>query len=402
MISIDEYLLAKPNWASPVLYRRKWQTCILPSINGEEQRSSLLTWPRRTLAYTALSSGFTESALILRKLYRSLHLVWGVPFWQDRTTLTAQAVSGQKILQVRSTENRNFEEGGTCIVLDPNNLASYEAGVVDTFGAASITLEVNLSSTWPAGREVYPVLKARIKSGQSWDPIASRMGQVEIEAFEEYDSGVTWVIGASPYSDYLGHPLFDRLPHSANREMKFIRPYDRLSFIGETYSMTDVQEAVLNLSTSHLSDSKAEIQKILDLFDSQKGRWGSFWVPTWREDVRITAPFGAGDSTLTVENVEFASYWLNKDVGAYITILWPDGDRAVARVLAAPTTTSITLDAAIGKACSEGERRRLLCSFLLFCRFDHDEIKITYHTDSVAETTLSFQSLLGEIPGIDS
>jgi len=56
------------------------------------------------------------------------------------------------------------------------------------------------------------------------------------------------------------------------------------------------------------------------------------------------------------------------------------------------------LDEPIGRACSSQELPRLLASFLLFCRFDHDEIEVKYVTDMIGETDLSFRTILDEVP----
>jgi len=56
------------------------------------------------------------------------------------------------------------------------------------------------------------------------------------------------------------------------------------------------------------------------------------------------------------------------------------------------------LDDPIGRACSNHELPRLLASFLLFCRFDHDEIEVKYVTDMIGEANLSFRTILDEVP----
>jgi len=405
MTEINEHLLIRPDWKNPILYRRKWQTGISSALDGNEVRSALLTWPRRTLAYSILSKGFAESSYIRRKMHKNLHNVWGVPFWQDKTVLTSQASSGQNILNIKSTVDRNFEVGGSCILLSPNDLSLYDAGVIVAGGLSpsQITLEEDLAHTWPPYTEVYPVLKARIKTGQTLNVITSRMVETGIEAVEEYDDGIVRNIGdADSFPDYKGFYVFDRTPNLKDGGQKFFHPYDSLFFLGKSYSMSHYIETALGLQANHLAPDKSEIQSILDFFDYQMARLGSFWIPTWQEDLRVTQAFGAGATTLEIESVEFYDYWLGTKTGMHAVFMWP-GEAPIYKEIvdsSHPMTdpATITLDEPIGRACSSQELPRLLASFLLFCRFDHDEIEVKYVTDMIGETDLSFRTILDEVP----
>jgi len=403
MTEIIEHLLIRPDWKNPILYRRRWQTGISSALDGNEVRSGLFTWPRRTLAYSILSKGFTESSYIRRKMHKNLHNVWGVPFWQDKTLLTSQASSGQKILSVKSTADRNFEVGGSCVLLSSEDLGLYDAGVIGVLEPSQITLEENLAHTWPSYAEVYPVLKARIKTGQTLNVITSRMVETGIEAVEEYDDGIVRNIGgADSFPDYKGFCVFDRMPNLKNGSQKFFHPYDSLFFLGKSYSMSHYTETALGLQANHLAPDKSEIQSILDFFDYQMARLGSFWIPTWQEDLRITQAFGAGATTLEIESVEFFDYWLGTKTGMHAVFMWPSGDPVCREIVASSSSTAdpatITLDEPIGRVCSSQELPSLLASFLLFCRFDHDEIEMKYVTDMIGETDLSFRTILDEVP----
>src|SRR4030042_2162647 len=115
MTVINEYLFIPPNWRDNVSLKRRWQTTVLTSIDGHEQRSALLTWPKRILNFSPLTKSFAETAYVKRKLYKNLHNVWGIPFWMDRTSLISQATGGQGTLNVGSKSERNFEVGAACV-----------------------------------------------------------------------------------------------------------------------------------------------------------------------------------------------------------------------------------------------------------------------------------------------
>lgn len=392
MTTINEYLLIRPDWGSSFFYRRAWKNALLISLTGIEQRSSLFTWPRRTLNFSILFDTYGQGAYLKRKFFKNLHNVWGVPFWEDKTTLTSQANFGQKILNVGSTQYRNFEVGGTCLIMQSEN--AFEAGEVDSFSSSQITLKENLVNTWGSGLEVYPVMKSRIKSGQGIEMLTSRIGRLNIEAMEEYDDAITRHIGdASSFPTYGGISVFDLWPNWGKVELKFFHPYDWLFYLGKGITLSHYNESALGLKAEYLELTKEEIQKALDFFDAQMGKWGFFWLPSWQEDIRITEPFGAGDTILTIQDIDFASYWLNTGAGNRIFIIWPDKSYVCKQVIGAPTSTTISLSGAVGKACSLNELSSLQVSFLLLSRFDHDEIEVEYLSDEKAHINFSFFSL---------
>jgi len=399
MTTINEYLLIPPNWANPVVYRRRWQTTLTSSLKADESRSALLTWPRRTLSFTPLTKNFTESAYIKRKLHKGLDGVWGIPFWIDQTVLTSQANNGDNHLHVGSTLYRNFEVGASCILIKTvNRLPVSEVRVIGSLSDTQIGLATNLGATWIIGTEVYPLIKARIKSGQVINLLGSRFSQMEIEGVEEFDDGIIRHIGGvSGFPTYKGYPIFDIQPDWAEQgEFSLVNPYDQLSYFGKSIALSEYDETELLLKLNFLERQKSDIQRILDFFDSRMGRWGNFWTPSWQSDIRVTAAFGSGDNHLHIEDIEFLDCWLDTGAGTYITMLFPDGTRINRQVIAAPSSTTLTLDNLIGKACLGSSLDRLLVSFLLFGRFNQDEIEVGYLTDAVGKLNLTFQTLFSE------
>jgi len=387
---VNEYLLIPPDWGNSFIYRRKWQTSIQSAINGIEKRSALLTWPRRTLSYYLSTQNYSSSNLLKRKLYKNLHNVWGIPFWQDKTKLTSQALSGSAILNVQSTQNRNFEVGGSCLLYGSENL--YEVKIISSFTNTEILLSSNLAITWPIRTEVYPILKGRLKTDIGLDMNTSVLAEMQIEAMEEYDDTVTRQIGdVSGFSFYKGYPLFDLEPSWGKVSQTFIHPYNWNFYLGKGITLSYFNETDFGLKMDHVIKEKSNIQKYLDFFDGQKGRWGGFWIPSWQFDIKITEPFLATAFQLAIEPMDFPGYWLNTNAGAHLIIFWPDGSYACDGIIDA-SSMLLTLDEEIGKACLASEISHLLVCFLYFARFTQDEIQVEYVTDELAKTSLSFQT----------
>ena len=396
MTDVNEYFLIPPDWAKPVSFRKQWRTSLQRSIIDGEKRSALFTWPRRTLAYQATAMEYSETAYIMRKIYKNLHNVWGIPYWQDRTALTAEAASGQAVLDVGSTQYRNFEVGAQCILLASKD--SFEIGTIQSFTADQITLTANLTNTWPDVTAVYPILKCRIKTGQKFNSLSDRIGKIHIEAQEEYDEITRYSPNIDDFPTYKGWPIFN-IPPDWGRPVNtsFLHDYELLSFFGKTCSISHWEETAFRFGAGYLADGKAEIQRFLNFFDVHQGRWGVFWRPSWVSDIVITAPFAADAVELTIDPIEYPDYWQNKKAGSHIMLLWPDDD-FVYRGVDLASNDTIVVNPPIGKSCTAKQLPQLLVSFLTLCRFNQDEIEVKYLSDSIANIDLSCRTTLLESP----
>lgn len=186
-MDIAAYLTIAPNWASPVTVSHIWMTGMLRSEPGLEQRSGLLTWPRRKIKYQLDIFDEEEARRIKRHFYKYLHKIFGVPIWPDDTYLTAEAATGQKILMVESTLYRRFVAGGRVILLDPADYTNFEAGVIDVVAETQITLVDELDNTWPENTLVYPLLAARLAASQEIRIPVPKLGEISIEAIEAFE-----------------------------------------------------------------------------------------------------------------------------------------------------------------------------------------------------------------------
>ena len=111
MTTISTYFTLPPDWAEGVKYSRAWRTSIITTAQGEEQRSALWTWPRRSLEYTVGGLSYRESAYIKRKFFKGQGTVYGVPLWTCRTTLYQQALVAQPIVIAQTLTGHEFVVG---------------------------------------------------------------------------------------------------------------------------------------------------------------------------------------------------------------------------------------------------------------------------------------------------
>lgn len=146
-------------------------------------------------------------------------------------------------------------------------------------------------------------------------------------------------------------------------------------------------------------DGAGEIAEMVAFFDERKGRRKGFWVPTWLGDFRLLADAAAGASELVIEAIglagliaecgeQFRHLAIVRD-SAWVGVVELELHR-VASVAVVGESEVLTLEDSLGAAI---DRRRTLCSPLLFARFGTDELDLMYESDGVARASVAVTEL---------
>lgn len=198
--------------------------------------------------------------------------------------------------------------------------------------------------------------------------------------------------------NYLDWEVFATRPNWASQPKQMIdHNYLLFQDFGRAYARSSVDIAREVLSYQFLFESKEEIEDMRNFFDSQYGQLGAFWLPSWRSDVIVNTAFAAIDTSLFIEDIKYAEYFLdNLGAGRYLMFLFPDLTRIYAKVIGAPADNQIILDEAIGKAASTADIQYLMVSFLYLVRFGVDEIRFDYTTNTIAEASINFRTIFTE------
>lgn len=376
-----------------------WKTSIQTTVKGAEKRSALFTWPRIKLSNSFVLNIPKTINYLKRNLYRYADAVWGVPVWTDKTVLTSQAASGQKIINVQQTDYRHFYSGRSFILVNPADTSIYEIGTIDILTSAQITALTNLTNTWPAGSLALPLYDCRVSPQEEISASSLRNQTFDLEANEAFESlrAFSYTLPISGAPTYQGLDLFlGTINYPITYGFK--RPYDLTQFLGLGYSYANFNagDNSLSLKTSLTRSSRQSIWELFGFFDSKQGRFQGFWIPTWSRDIVATAAIDSSDTVLTIENIEYSTVYLpNEIIGRHVFIKFPDGTYACRKISDADSET-ITLDSAIGVDVPLDALPKLMISFLMFCRFDIDELEIDYVKENFGKADLSFAGLIGE------
>jgi hypothetical protein len=374
-----------------------WKTTIQEDIEGGEKRSALQTWPRVTLDNQIQFVSDQEKTFIRTMLSREIYGFWGIPVISDKSTLSSQAASGQKIVAVTETDYRHLYDGRECVLIDPDDWESYEVVEIDTVDSSiQITAVDDLISTWPAGTLIFPLYSFRITDEQDLTSKFHTITGININAEEAFETQRTFsytlpIIDTDIFPVYNSLNLFLKRPRNPISE-KFRRPYTLLSGMGLKTPFSNYDHTRGILDRDFQFTSKKEIYDHLDFFDAMQGRLGNFYTPTWMNDIVVNAGFDSVDTTLTTKKIYFTELEI---IGKHAYIEFPDKTYTVREITARPTDTSITLDSAIGTTISAANIARVRISFLHEVRFNQDEMRLVYQqkNQGIARASLSYNIL---------
>lgn len=391
MTIAQAYCIHSPNWSGDIQARFAWNTSIKRGIKANEGRSQLKTWPHRSLSYSVDLPTRIERNAFAELMWYNFHKIFGVPWWPEGSPLTAQAASGQAVLQLDTTY-RSFSQGQSVVLV--SNYGSYAVGTIYLKDDTSITLLANLAATWPAGTMVYPLLQCRF-SGRSSElkQLNSNFGEVNLQFREVYEADAMYIAGSHGFPTYNDFPVFNKEPNWANEpSVDIVRDVDLLESLGVSASYSHPDVSTIILSLDYMCKTRQECFAMESFFNTMAGRWGQFWVPTWCQDISINGAVVNTDTVLSVDDTNYDGTWFTNDLlGRILFFKNYDGTEAYKYVTGA-TATTIILDSAIGLDCSLGNLSSLVSSFLLPVRFDEDEMEMTYANDSFAEISLRMTS----------
>jgi len=372
-----------------------FNTSIQTALTGEEKRSSINQNYLTNMNIKYCSGNYDNSSAIRGKLYFGTHEPWIVPIWSDKTYLTAP---GTASLTVADASYRHFKTNGYVAMYDEES-GTVGYGIVSGITGNVISLS-QYSSTFPTDTLIMPAVLCRLNQSNSINRRVREFDEWELSFEEAYEEDRDYSADTYSYTGttYLGYDIFTPAPKSG---LKFStrHDYDLLKYYGKgtAYSWFNSADAILSLEAGYILNSKATIWDAITFFNNKMGRYGKFWVPTWNKDYKVTAAYSSTDTTITVDsNNAYVDYADTDIINKHVMIMFPDKTR-VYREIESSTATTITLDAPIGKteATSFGNT---YISFLIFCRFDLDELKMEYINENIAEFELSFKGLLGETP----
>jgi len=315
---------------------------------------------------------------------------WYVPAWHDISRLAFDVPAGATAITC-DTDGREWRAGGWGVLLDDEG--NSEAFAVDAVASGGVTADSGLSQDWSAGTPIYPanlgVLPASVDLGQITAGV--RQTSVNFELVDQPTPPSSHDLRT--YDDGTGAlPLWEHRPNwisPADQEhQRFIERFD--AQIGGFQRFDRAGVSFFLQTHDHLFRTREERNELRDWLLYVRGRYRTFWVPTWLADLEATAELDGVDPFLFVRPVAWSLY--EGQLGRrdlYIQTLDEDTAVGINDSMFVGDDERFTLDATPPAATVEQIRK---ISWLQKARLARDSFEIAYRSATVGNVTATVRS----------
>ncbi|QQE90275.1 hypothetical protein [Azotobacter chroococcum] len=376
-----------PNWSEPFNVSMEFKTEILTSQSGREQRIALRSTPRKTLEYAAQLVGAQLRAVQTR-----------LATWQNRPWVVAEYTRSVTLLEALAPESDHAQVDEVPVWLTAGAVvmlrwwADVEACVVEQVRGNRVYFAWPSGRAWPAGSALCHAVAGDLQTAFSMPRLTDRAGTMSVSL--DVAPGSETYAPAEPDQTYRGIELFALRKNwtetpTTGHEWAFSRVDYGRGLIGH---VRDVEHGVRQETGVYLAGSRAEARLIEDFFLRLAGCQGSYWMPTWEDDLPAVAGIVAGSSTLLTSNTEAA---LLLDDGAYQDIAIITADlrilpNRVASITTGASSSVIVLEEPWPESLALGEI--LAVCWLPLWRLASDALTFSWLTDEICQVSITHQT----------
>lgn len=381
-----------PDWSTPVRETLAWRTEIQRAkVTGVSYHLAKRDTPARSFDFSMVfdkRSRRVADALMAARSGQDMLL----PIWPDAQQLAATLVSGATAIAC-ATAGYDFAAGGKALLWASEKV--FEVVSVATVGAGVLNLSAPTASAWPAGTRLYPLRLARARMEAKASALSDEVGSMSI-AFDVREP-CAWP-AVAPATSYLGRPVLTQRP---NESEGLAHGYERLiEEVGNELGDPEVFDLagvlLRRLQLDFLLAGRAEHTAWRSLLYALRGAATPVWLPSWRQDLKVTAPIGSAATTITVDWGGYTALQMLAPGRRDIRIELADGTAWHRRITAAAEAgenETLTINAALG-ASVDPSAIRAVSFIVLACASDACEITHLTDADGLATSSLAFSAVV--------
>ncbi len=387
-----------PDWVDGLTEAWEFQTNIITSFDGTEQRKGKRQEPRRELTMnytlTTQSAAANYQAIVSSRLNRAMYL----PQWHAGARLAVGAGVAAESLTLDREHDDTMVEGSAISIQDSEGT---HITWIRWVSGNTITLNDGLPRPFAAGSRVAVSFLAVLDPSVTANRLAASVMQAQAHfLMMPQDDQRKLPVIAAPQTFTVG---------TETRELVSIRPnwantptiedswvYNLSSYVdGPVTPMAGEDFGRRSLKATFSMFSAAERVAFEGLLNRLRGRQIACWVSSWTRDFEMAGQTGAAN-TLLVEYNAFLSEGLWENPWMGICIHTVDGAMMCARIQSVAkvgNTATLTLDRNLPQPATYANVAKI--SALYRVRQASDRAEILWHTDEVSECSLSFVTVKG-------
>ncbi|MES3001330.1 MAG: hypothetical protein V4787_11620 [Pseudomonadota bacterium] len=287
----------KPNWSSPLVETLEWNTSVVTSYNGDEQRTSLRPRARVTTDYQFLFQ--------TRMAKRLDNLLWArqnrrlaIPQWQFVTPIDAEAAATADVIVLDTTLNGLVPGGWLLLMTDAE---TFEAAQIDEVGETNVTLVEPLVSTWPAGTKAYPLHFGYIESDVATRRETDRATTGAVRLVSDPATADPFIPVIAAPNTYNGYEILLTKPDwQGGIENAVAYDRDKADYGVGTFEYTRTATApLIQRPFRWLHKSRAAVKDFRGFLGRRVGRQKAFYAPTWTDDLTLVSNISSVATTIS-------------------------------------------------------------------------------------------------------
>lgn len=386
------FLPVHPNWSTPLKYAYEFKTDIITSWDGKEQRRAARWNPRMQLSFAGNVHGPSKLALD-----------YYMATWLTKKTLIPDYITFLDIVIEMEAEATSAVVVGDLSWITPGmTVAVYdrqgrmETREVLTKGTNSIVFFDATTTVFAVGSRISPIFEGYIQATPKPQRVTSGIVAMAVQFDVEPGSFDYTPPDGDSYAGF--REFFGKKPDwSGGVGLDVLWPRETVDYgFGQVSHFVPYQFPARITRMNFVGRDKGDVKKAVDFFRRHRGRWKEFVVPTWENDVPY-AFIGAGSKSILIDGQNFGSVYRDSSVFKRIVLRMADGrvvHNAVDFVEAlSETDTSVlwTKDDLPTESLTPETLNGI--SWGLVGRFATDRLEIDWLTDTVAQFSMTFQSL---------
>jgi len=182
-------LLLLPTWDKGVEHIVAWQTQVLDSDDGTEQRIPIREAAAESIRFSTLLGSIPAVGALELLLAQAPDARVNLPRWFDQTTLTAPLAPGATSVPCDTTD-RGFVAGGQLIILQRSTGINEVRTIAGVSGSALDVTGDAVTLTWAAGGDVIvlPIAPAHVKLPVERTYVGGIVAELGLEADWEVEA----------------------------------------------------------------------------------------------------------------------------------------------------------------------------------------------------------------------
>ncbi len=396
------------NWNSLITEYYSYLTDIQTFKNGKEQRSRRRQYPRRGLSYRINPVNYFDVntvRTISKRIENHLTFIYGkttlVPIWQDLYRMTASLAANSGSI-TGTFNNLDFQVGNYCALFQ--NVNSFELLKLTSVTNTTLTFSTNTINKWSAGTKIVPLRKAifgedTITNNYEVSFLADINPKFSILA-EESDTSLRNT-NYVPDKTYRSKDVIVLENNFTEAQAVSIAQRSRILDFEHTIFAPDRawQKDKKTFPFSILMKDRTEFSKTIGFFKRMCGAWKSFWLINKSVELDITDTVGIGSQGFWVKDIGITRYRDVKNNPTYIYAIDYNGNIYTHKIVTSSLDSNnrefLSLDSPIQTIFSSAAFKAI--GFMYLVRFLNDDLEITWESDTVATTNLSFIEVFDEI-----